>query len=373
MTRARDSRACRARRCRPVRSRRARRPRPGHATGLALLVVLLALAAGETTAARADDMATRDWTYALYAVSDLATHPVDVPLVLLMGGSATRECTVSDRSWRDEIVRRGGPPTVTRTLASRNQTFAQDLHLVRLLPSTPAVVIIGVNAGRFFADPATRFRLEPLPCRRPAQHRYSVVRVLPPQGKARVAAQWMGRRYRPFSERLPGNLAALEQLVATCVAKGLHPVLLDMPRNTEVIGDRLDLPVAEYSRACAALAARHHVPFVSFVTGAGLTSDDFFDIAHLVEPGRAKWQARLSALVVDLLREYGMACADGTPSAHAPDLHDWCVSPLTGLAVFAPQEPRPEAVAAIPDDGAARPEDVAATAGADVGGDRATR
>lgn len=324
------------------------RPPAGRRIALALLVLLLALLTGECEDARAADMATRDWMYALYSVSDFSTHPVSEPLVLLLGGSATRECTVSDRSWREQIVRRGGPPVVTRNLSSKNQTFAQDLHLVRMLPSAPTIVFIGVNLGRFFVDPASRFRLEPGPFKRPRQHRYSVARLLPPQGKTRVAAEWMARRYPPFRERFARNRALLEAVVATCRAKGLHPVLLDMPRNVEVIGDQLDLPVTQYSRACQGIAARHQVPFVSFVTGIGLASDDFFDLAHLVEPGRAKWQARLSGLTVDLLRQYGMACGDQRPSSSYPGLHDWCVSPLTGLVVFAPQDRATEAPASRP-------------------------
>lgn len=328
MTGARLGRAGRARGARPLAARLA---------GLALVVLLLGVVAGEREVARADDMATRDWTYSLYVVSDLATHPVETPVVLLLGGSATRECTTSDRSWREQIARQGGPVVVTRNLSSRNQTFAQDLHLVRMLPSAPTIVFIGVNVGRFFADPATPFGLVPGPFERPFQHRYSQARLLAPQGKERVAAEWMSRRYAPFGERFDDNLEDLEELVATSLRQGLHPVLLDMPRNVAVIGDRLDVPVGEYSRACAGLAARYQVPFVSFVTRAGLTSDDFFDIAHLVEPGRAKWQTLLSHLTVELLREYGLAYADGPPQASNGVLHDWCVSGLTGSPVFVPQ------------------------------------
>jgi len=35
-------------------------------------------------------------------------------------------------------------------------------------------------------------------------------------------------------------------------------------------------------------------------------SSDFADLFHLVEPGRVKWQLRLSKTVVSLLARYGM-------------------------------------------------------------------
>jgi hypothetical protein len=303
----------------------------------ALLVVLLTVGGGEWRSARGADPATHDWMRSLYVVSDLATHPPQTPVVLLLGGSSTRESTISDHSWSDQIVSRGGPRVVTRNLSSRNQTFAQDLHLVGLLPSTPTVVFIGVNVGRFFADPTTRFQAEPGPYERLSQHRYTKQRILTPQRKERVAAEWMRRRYPPFAERFAANRAALEQVVATCLERGLRPVMLDMPRNTAVIGDRLDVPIGEYSRACAELAARYRVPFVSFVSRAGLESGDFFDIAHLVEPGRAKWQRLLSDTTVDLLTEYGMTVAGEPPPETNGEIHDWCVSSRIGVPVFAPQ------------------------------------
>ena len=35
-------------------------------------------------------------------------------------------------------------------------------------------------------------------------------------------------------------------------------------------------------------------------------SGDFYDLFHMVEPGRVKWQLRLSKTVVSLLEHYGM-------------------------------------------------------------------
>lgn len=304
----------------------------------ALLVALVFALVGERSAARAEYVVTRDWLRSLYVVSDLSTYPSATPVVLLLAGSAGRECTFSDRSWADQILRRGGPRVVVRNLSSKNQTFTQDLTLVRQLPrGTPTLVFIGINVGRFNMPPTITFPTWAVPYERVDQHRYSKRRILSPERKERIAAEWMERRFPVFSQRFAYNLAALEQVVFACFERGLHPVLLDLPRNTAVIGDRLDVPVGIYSRACQALAQGYGIPFVSFVSRAGLENEDFFDIAHLVEPGRAKWQLLLSDTTIALLTEYGMTIHEGEPVATDGELHDWCVSPLTSLPVFVPQ------------------------------------
>jgi hypothetical protein len=37
-----------------------------------------------------------------------------------------------------------------------------------------------------------------------------------------------------------------------------------------------------------------------------MVSGDFYDLVHLVEPGRVKYQRRLCGQSADLLRQYGM-------------------------------------------------------------------
>lgn len=304
----------------------------------ALVMVLAVLVAGERSAARAEHVVTRDWLRSLYVVSDLSTHPPTTPVVFLLGGSAGRECIFSERSWADQIVRRGGPRVVVRNLSSKNQTFTQDLTLIGQVPrDTPALVFIGINVGRFNMPPTITFPTWARPYARVSPHRYSKARLLSPERKERIAAEWMERRYPVFSARFAYNLAVLEQVVFACLQRGLHPVLLDLPRNTPVIGDRLDEPIGIYSRACRSLAAGYGVPFVSLVARAGFESEDFFDIAHLVEPGRAKWQLLLSDTAVALMNANGMAIHDGEPSPSNGELHDWCVSPVTSLPVFVPQ------------------------------------
>jgi len=254
--------------------------------------------------------------------------------VLLTGGSAGRESTISDGAWREQIASRGGPTVVAHNLSSRNQSFAQDLHLVSRLPRTPTLVFIGVNPYRFCASPNLEFVMDTITFDPQPQHVYSDRRVLTGKEKDQIAEDWVPKQYPKFDERFYYNLGMLELVIKACRDRGFRPVLLDLPRNVDAIGDRLDLPVGRYSRACLEISARYDIPFVSFVTGAGLTSRDFFDNAHLVETGRAKYQRTLSDTTVDLLREYGMAVDRRRRNAPANEVARWSVSPWSGLPSF---------------------------------------
>jgi hypothetical protein len=243
----------------------------------------------------------------LAVLEELRDEPPDLPLVLLLGGSCGRECTVSDLGWTAEVVAQGGPPIVARNLSSRNKTFRHDLDLVRLLPSTRAVVLIGVNLGRFAVWPTPGARGPATPPEglefHHTQHHYTVLRTWSAARKEAAVKQWLHRRLHVFEERCGANLAMVERLILACQERGFEPVLVELPRNEEAIGGRLDAAVARYQEGCRALAAASGVPFVDFVDQADLVSADFYDLAHLVEPGRVKWQRRLASATVELLGE----------------------------------------------------------------------
>ena len=69
--------------------------------------------------------------------------------------------------------------------------------------------------------------------------------------------------------------------------------------------------MARFTTSCRALARKRGVPWVSFVSAARLPNADFYDLWHLVEPGRTVWQRLLSAKTVALLEEYGMTGDSG--------------------------------------------------------------
>ena len=92
----------------------------------------------------------KDWQHCVQVVANLrAKHP-EVPLVVLLGGSSARECTVLDDNWEQQIKRRSGYVVDAYNLGSKHRTYAQDLAFVKLLPgNVPTIVYIGINLGRF--------------------------------------------------------------------------------------------------------------------------------------------------------------------------------------------------------------------------------
>ncbi len=92
----------------------------------------------------------KDWQHCVQVVANLRAEQPKVPLVVLLGGSSARECTVLDDNWERQIERRSGYVVDAYNLGSKHRTYAQDLAFVKLLPgNVPTIVYIGVNLGRF--------------------------------------------------------------------------------------------------------------------------------------------------------------------------------------------------------------------------------
>jgi hypothetical protein len=296
------------------------------AAGLLLLAVLTAAcaagaSAGSTSAAGAGSTATprhtsggggNDWRHVLQVVANLRAQPPAKPIVLLLGGSAARESTISDAAWAAQTAADGGPAVAAFNLGSRNRTLAQDVALVKKLPKQPALVYIGINLGRFTSPPSSpTIKLpDPVPTL-PAyeQHQYTQTDIKPAAKKKALVVDWVANRYPAFKANYATSLKTLGALVAACQARGLKPVLIELPRDTAVIGAALDTPVKRFTADCRALARKKGVPWVSFVDQARLPDGDFYDLWHLVEPGREVWQALLSKETAKLLKQYRMGGA----------------------------------------------------------------
>ena len=248
-----------------------------------------------------------DWAHTLQVVADLRADPPSTPVVVLLGGSAARESTVSDAGWAAAVKKAGGTAVAAYNLGSRNRTLAQDLELVRAMPHVPTIVFIGINVGRFTSPPShpTLDFPDPVATLPPyKQHQYSQADILSAAKKQALLYQWVQTRYPAFKANYATSLATLSTLVAACKARGLHPVLFELPRNTQIIGHALDAPVARYTASCRALAKKDGVPWVSFVGPAHLSNTDFYDLWHIVEPGRAVWQPLLARTTAQLLKQY---------------------------------------------------------------------
>jgi hypothetical protein len=257
-----------------------------------------------------------DWLLAMWKIAQLRAAPPEAPVVYLLGGSSARECTVSDAAWADEIASLGGPEVITVNLGSRNQTFGQDLQIVKNLPkSVPSIVLIGVNQGRYnLGQMDSRVTLPEATNPQPpgTQHHYSFKKIDSLATKKSLVGAWMKSAYPRFRARYAANFVALEQVVKKCKERGLHPVLVDLPRLTAVIGHAWDAPIGQYHKGCRTLTSMYQVPFYNFVQASGFVPKDFFDLVHLVEPGRPKFQEQLSTTTISLLKKYQMTPAPGS-------------------------------------------------------------
>ncbi|HJW74323.1 MAG TPA: hypothetical protein VJ787_01455, partial [Thermoleophilia bacterium] len=90
-----------------------------------------------------------DVVHVSYKVAELKARPPSALPVYLLGGSATRECVVSERSLSAEVGRRSGVPVEAHALAGNEQTFADDLAVINNLPTGGGIVVIGVGFERF--------------------------------------------------------------------------------------------------------------------------------------------------------------------------------------------------------------------------------
>ena len=271
-----------------------------------LLVALIAALLLAPSPAQAQYKPGGDWVHFAQVVGRLSVRTPARPMVYLLGGSAARECTVSDRSWRTAILKAGGPDTLAYNLGTTGQTYDDDVKLIAKLPQVPTIVIIGVNVGRY-----TRNGSRPLPQVKPVltryyQHRFTVSHILTDARKQAALTDWLTRRYPVFQDRFAHSAEQLSILIDRCVERGFHPVMLNLPLNLKVIGHRMDKPRRRYRISSQAIGADHQVPWVNWLSTIRLVSRDFADNWHLVEPGRVKWQSRLTSLTVTLLKRYDM-------------------------------------------------------------------
>ena len=295
---------------------------PGTARSAGLRAAFAAAddAAPATPRTGAKDFLSWDWRHCAQILADLqAAPPRDKPLVILLGGSAARECTVSDSDWQSQLTRRAArtgkfaaPMDATiYNLGSKHRTFALDLAMIRQLPKdVPTILYVGINLGEFCAGwSSTAFTLPPAVAQpRPYdQHIYSIYRrVQSPAVKRAYVEYWMRLRWPEFRAQFTSSLATLEAILKACRGTQLHPVLLDLPRDMPAIGRAFDAPIDQYHVRCARLARKYGAPWVNFIAAARFVDGDFFDIFHTVEPGRVKYQTLLSDATITLLDRYGM-------------------------------------------------------------------
>jgi hypothetical protein len=238
----------------------------------------------------------------------LNRHPPKVPVVYLLGGSAARECITTEPAWSAQIAALGGGSVRALDFGSSSQAFKNDLTIVRAAPAVPSLALIGLNVGRYTSIPPKT--TPPAATGRVAgiydAHRFHDGDQLSDAAKRAIVSQWLRVKYPRFKERYAGNAAVLRELIELCQEKGFYPVLVELPLNLPIVRHAWDAARGRYRRGARSAAAAYGIPYEDFIAHIGLTSHDFVDVSHVVEPGRAKYQGRLSRLVVAKLKQYGL-------------------------------------------------------------------
>jgi hypothetical protein len=275
--------------------------------------------AHQATAARGEY--SLDFVRVLQLVADLQADPPVEPLVCILGGSSARECTVSNKSWSDAVTRLRGYRVRAVNLGSKHRMFTQDRRIVGYLPEGTDIVFIGVNMGRFCNgryDPPVILPEPSAQSPRAAAGARASTTVWPDRRKRQVAREWMVKRWPNFRERYRYNLSVLTSVCRKSLARGQHPVIIDLPRNMSIIGHLLDRPLNLYHRGCRAIAERLGIPYVQFQSSTGLTNKDFSDLWHTVPSGKVKWQRALAATTSRLIKRYGIGPAPSPSPSPEP-------------------------------------------------------
>jgi hypothetical protein len=273
-------------------------------------------AGGDSAATGAKSAALSDWGRVLAALAYMRAETPTKPVVVLLGGSAARESTISDASWRSQIVAKGGPQTLAWNMGSRNRTMAQNLAIVKKLPKVPTIIYVGVNLGSFTSPQKSASISLPSPApgadEIPLQqyHAYTASKIFSTKKKKTLVRVWLADRYPVYKANFSNNAALLEKLIRACAdvkdengKRLFRPVLLELPRNSAVIGRSLNAPTTKYRDKCKQLAAKYKIKWVPQL--ASLPNSNYYDLWHLVEPGRKVWQSKLSAKTATLLEQYG--------------------------------------------------------------------
>ena len=299
------------------RLRRSAGARTAFVAALAALALLVLLPTASAFAGVDDWQHIWEVVARAKALQDGAIPP-NGAMVYYLGDSIARESTVSDSAWTDQLGRRTAAAGKVRafgySVAGHNQTFGMDEKIVKGLPATQGgqpkgILLIGVGISRFIGPPTPMqpVSVDPppagqLPSLSPwDQHLYDGRAPLSSTRKHELVQRWMDRRWAGFKANKAANLAALGRVIVAAQAKGLRPIILDLPLNVSVVGAGLDKPRAAIRKGCTGLADKYHIKYMHFTQAVGIPSSSFWDLHHLIKPGYKAWQARLSNELVKVL------------------------------------------------------------------------
>jgi hypothetical protein len=275
-----------------------------------------------------------------YLMARLRKAPSNGDAVYLLGGSATMESFLNERSLGADVSRSAGRHVEVISLAGHAESLGGSLALVENLPSGGGVLAVGLSPARFASSPQddtgllygypyllrsarmrrilsrTPVRLPPADVLFPGAVKYAVTYLeerartrlapfsdigyskhytidgplYPTSQKLKWARQDVARDVAGYASYAAYNFAVLEALVRLARERGFDVVFFDQPLNPDVIGPTWNGLVPDYRRRALALAARLDVPYLRVGQIVHLDNTDFLDDYHLVVKGRLKWQ-----------------------------------------------------------------------------------
>lgn len=272
-------------------------------------------------------------------VAHLKRHPPKWPMVVLLGGSSVRSSVSSESSLASEVTLAGGPQIISYTLASSGQSFAESMAIIDNLPDTPTTVMLGIYINRFSHTRAKNFQqvsgnylfIESAALRNyfcstygkkpppfgllsgvmmyiatyPYRYLHEVFEDISLRNNlennfsnAEMNKQYvrMFRQYTvpKFDCNFEHNALLLMQIVKHCKNLGFDVVLLEMPINSEVIGNTHDIQLARMRRLCRNIAETYNVSYLNFNDQLLLSNTAFRDINHLNKDGSAIYKHELA-------------------------------------------------------------------------------
>jgi hypothetical protein len=325
------------------------------AVGLPLLLQHLVVGGGIAAVpeGRLLRIANDDYLHVAYRIAELKREPPEVRTVYLFGGSGTMECIVDEASLADAITRGAGEPLGVVSLAAHQQSMAMSLALVDNLPLEPAVVAVGLAPRRLYIEPEKDAGLlsgRPLLMRSPrleslAEEWYG--RAAPLSGaipgildylRTYVAERWKGdaapgvrleyaEHYYPpgaeghlplgkrkhvlyvleedvqrYARNADYNMLVLEEILRLARERGHVVVLYDQPLNASAAGPDWAGLVPLYRERVRKLAREYGVAYLQLTDDVDLHDDDFADLYHLLDQGRAKWQPEMARQLAAAIR-----------------------------------------------------------------------
>ena len=306
-----------------------------------------------------------DYGWASWQIAALKYEPPTIPLVLIVGGSAVRECVTEDDELAADIAQKSGTQVKVVTAATMMQRLPSTLAIIDNLPPGSGVVVIGVHHPTFvatqadaeaqltgtplllasgalrevtvaefgdaptvnilsglqhYADAYERKRgSAPFTGREQTylRHRYDSRGALPLTTKQTMVprfSQGSGAPGGPFDTYFDFNVALLRRCVAVARAKGYEVLLMQDPLDTTATGAAFAPYVARYQPEVQRIVRGQKAHYVDLNKSAGLVDSDFFDLFHLLGSGRDKWTAKLGESLAEIVR----ALPPQTPAAQPP-------------------------------------------------------